>query len=61
MQWYEILLIVAAAAFVIGVVAWRIIRKKKGKSSCDCCGECSHCSQCNHTGGHSERSEESHG
>ena len=42
MQWYEILLIVCAAAFVAGVVIWQIIRKKQGKSGCDC--GCSNCS-----------------
>lgn len=42
MQWYEILLIVAAAAFVVGVIVWQIIRKKQGKGGCDC--GCSHCS-----------------
>ena len=45
MQWYEILLIVLAAAFVLGVVVWQIIRKKQGKSGCDC-GDCSHCEGC---------------
>lgn len=44
MQWYEILIIVAAACFVAGVAAWRIIRKKQGKSGCDCgCASCSGC------------------
>lgn len=46
MAWYEILVIVLAGAFVIGVAVWQIVRKKKGKSGCDCCGECSHCSRC---------------
>lgn len=46
MQWYEILVIVLAAAFVIGVSVWQIVRKKKGKSGCDCCSECTHCSHC---------------
>ena len=40
MQWYEILIIVLACAFVAGVIAWRIIRKKQGKSGCDCCDGC---------------------
>ncbi|MDE5897605.1 MAG: FeoB-associated Cys-rich membrane protein [Clostridia bacterium] len=50
MEWYEYLLIVAAAAFVVGVIVWRIVRKKQGKSGCDECGgacaNCSHCSAC---------------
>jgi len=31
MQWYEILIIVLACAFVVGVVVWQILRKKKGQ------------------------------
>lgn len=45
MQWYEILIIIFAALFVVGVIVWQIIRKKQGKSGCDC-GSCSHCSGC---------------
>ena len=61
MTWYEILIIVLAAAFVAGVFGWRIVRKKLGKGGCDCggwrivrkklgkggcdCG-CSDCSHC---------------
>lgn len=44
MTWYEILIIIAAAGFVAGVVIWRIVRKKQGKSGCDC--GCSHCEGC---------------
>lgn len=39
MQWYEILVIVLAAAFVVGVGVWQIIRRKKGKVGCDCCSD----------------------
>jgi len=47
MKWYEILLIVAAAAFVIGIAVWQIIRKVKGKGGCDCgCSDCSACAAC---------------
>ena len=46
MQWYEILLIVLAAAFVVGVAVWQIVRRKKGKGGCDCCTECTHCPHC---------------
>ena len=46
MQWYEILLIVLAAAFVVGVGIWQIIRRKQGKGGCDC-GKCTgHCPHC---------------
>jgi len=41
---YEILIIIACSAIVIGVISKSIIDKKKGKSSCDCCSkDCSHC------------------
>ena len=45
MQWYEILVIVFAAAFVVGVAIWQIVRRKKGKGCCDCssCSACPHC------------------
>ena len=45
---FEIILIVACAALVIGVTVATIIRKKQGKSSCDCGCDCCqyHCS-CN--------------
>ncbi|MDE6412195.1 MAG: FeoB-associated Cys-rich membrane protein [Clostridia bacterium] len=47
MNWYEILVIVLATAFVVGVCIWQIIRKKKGKGGCDCgCTTCAHCSRC---------------
>ena len=46
MQWYEILIIVLAAAFVIGIGVWQIVRRKKGKGGCDCCLDCAHCSRC---------------
>ena len=47
MSWWEILIIIAAAGFVVGVIVWRIIRKKQGKPSCcDCGGNCSVCPAC---------------
>lgn len=47
MQWYEILIIVLAAAFVVGVAIWSVIRRKKGKTDCGCgCSGCSGCSGC---------------
>lgn len=42
----EILIICACALIVVGVVVARIIRKKKGKCSCDCGGDCCHCQAC---------------
>lgn len=43
----EILLIVACAALVVGVVISAIVRKIKGKSGCgDCCECCSQCAHC---------------
>ena len=47
MTWYEILIIVLAAAFVSGVFGWRIVRKRLGRGGCDCgCSDCSHCTAC---------------
>ena len=42
----EILLIIGCAAIVIGVIITSIIRKKQGKSSCDCGCDCCACSRC---------------
>lgn len=44
MQWYEYLIIILSAAFVLGVIIMSVIRKKQGKSSCGC--DCSGCSKC---------------
>ena len=49
MSWWEILLIVAAAGFVVAVAVGSVIRKKQGKSSCDCGGNCAMCPACKHT------------
>lgn len=44
---WEILLIIACVAIVVGVIVSRIIAKKKGKSSCDCgCSSCAACRYC---------------
>lgn len=49
MTWYEILIIVAACAVVVGVIAWRIVRIKQGKGGCDeCGGSCAHCKGCSY-------------
>jgi len=42
----EIILIIACAAIVIGVIAKSVVRKKQGKCSCDCGGDCAHCAAC---------------
>lgn len=53
MEPIDVIIIVAAALFVVGVIVWSIIRKKQGKSvGCDCgsCnGNCDGCKSC-HTG-----------
>lgn len=50
MQWYEILIIVLACVFVVSVIVWQIVRRKKGKGGCDCCsGNCSSCCGCPRT------------
>ena len=47
MKIWEILLIVACVAVVVGVVIATVIRKIKGKSSCGCdCGSCNACPHC---------------
>ena len=47
MQWYEILIIIAACLVVLGVIISAIVRKKQGKAGCDCgCGSCSGCAGC---------------
>lgn len=49
MEWYEPLIIVAIAAFVITIFSIAIYRKVKGKGSgcCDCgCGKKEGCPRC---------------
>lgn len=46
MGFWEIILIIGCAALVIGVGIASIVRKKQGKSSCDCGCDCSHCNRC---------------
>ncbi len=45
---WEIILIVACAAIVVGVVVSFIVKKAKGKPTCDCGCDCAHCSSCCH-------------
>lgn len=42
----EIILIIACAALVVGVIITSLIRKKQGKPSCGCGCDCPHCSGC---------------
>ena len=46
MSWWEILIIVAAAGFVVAVTATAICNKARGKHSCDCGGNCAGCAGC---------------
>ena len=41
---WEIVLIIACSLIVIGVIVSVIVKKAKGKPTCDCGCECSHCS-----------------
>ena len=45
----EIIVIIACVLIVSGVAAAGIIRKKKGKPSCDCGLDCSCCDRCKKT------------
>ena len=45
---WEIILIVACALLVIGVAVSRIVKKAKGKPTCDCGCDCAHCAGCAH-------------
>ncbi len=57
MQWYEIVLIAAAAAFVAGVIVWQIVRRIKGKGGCGCSG-CSSCGSCSSCASHKKEQSE---
>ena len=47
MTWYEILIIIAACAIVLGVIVTSVIRKKQGKPGCGCdCSGCAGCAGC---------------
>lgn len=47
MEPIEIIIIIAAIAIVAGVIVSAIVRKKKGKTGCDCgCSSCPHCVAC---------------
>ncbi|MEG1520831.1 MAG: FeoB-associated Cys-rich membrane protein [Clostridia bacterium] len=49
MQPIEIIVIIACSAIVVGVIISAIIRKKHGKSSCDCGSNCANCQyHCDH-------------
>ncbi|HOO22920.1 MAG TPA: hypothetical protein PKY53_04490 [Clostridia bacterium] len=38
MKWYEILITIAATAFVAFIIIFNFANRKKGKSSCSCGG-----------------------
>ncbi|MBQ8352376.1 MAG: DUF2749 domain-containing protein [Clostridia bacterium] len=43
----DVIILIIAVAVVGGVIAWRIIRKKQGKSGCCDCSSCSGgCASC---------------
>ena len=43
----EIILIVVCALVVVGVAVSYIVKKRKGKPTCDCgCSDCSACPHC---------------
>ena len=47
MSWWEILIIIAAASFVVGYIVYAVVRRKQGKGGCDCnCSGCPSCSAC---------------
>ena len=47
MSWWEICIIIAAALFVVAVATFSIIRRKQGKTCCDCgCGKGAQCARC---------------
>ena len=56
MEAIDIIIMLMAAALVVGVVAWSLIRKKQGKScACSeckrvdvCSGNCANCSSCSY-------------
>lgn len=43
---WEIILIIACAAIVLGVAISFIVKKAKGKPTCDCGCDCAHCKGC---------------
>ena len=42
----EVILIVACALVVVGVAVSFLVKKLKGKPTCDCGCDCAHCSGC---------------
>ncbi len=49
MSVWEIISIVACSLFVIGVITSRVVKRIKGKPTCDCGCDCAHCSGCYHS------------
>ncbi|MBR7186093.1 MAG: hypothetical protein IKD43_01155 [Clostridia bacterium] len=48
MSWLEILIIIAAAMFVLAVIVNSIVRRIQGKRGCGYCSSCSSCRECKH-------------
>ena len=46
----EVILIVACALIVVGVAVSFLVKKLKGKPTCDCGCDCAHCSGCASSG-----------
>ena len=46
MEPIDIIILIAAVLIVGGVIAWQIIRKKKGKVGCCDCSSCDGCCSC---------------
>ena len=47
MAWYEILIVIAAVAVVLGVIGSAIYKKVTGKGGgCAGCSDCCHCNGC---------------
>ncbi len=42
----DVIIIVAAVLFVVGVATYALWRKKKGKTDCGCGCDCGSCSGC---------------
>lgn len=48
MSVWEIILIIGYSLFVTSVIVSYIVKRIKGKPTCDCGCNCSHCSGCYH-------------
>ena len=50
MTWWEILIIIAVAAFVVGYIVWAAVRRKRGNgcAGCSACRKPPEDTQCTH-------------